>query len=107
VQALQMRAGIWEPSWEKALNALQKSNVVTVSDSAKAAQSYNLLRQIETALRRFENRNVSALPGAAEGHEKLAKRLGYKNLDLFTTEYRAARETIRSLYERYIKKQIT
>lgn len=106
VQALQMRAGIWEPTWEKALNALQKSNVVTVSDSAKVAQSYNLLRQIETALRRFENRNVSALPGAAEEHEKLAKRLGYKNLDLFTKEYRAARETIRSLYERYIKKQI-
>ena len=62
---------------------------------------------ISIAEAKCENRNVSALPDAAEEHEKLAKRLGYKNLDLFTTEYRAARETIRSLYERYIKNQIT
>ncbi|MBV9618665.1 MAG: hypothetical protein JO201_05585, partial [Verrucomicrobia bacterium] len=107
VQALQMRAGIWEPNWEKALSALQKNDVVTASDGAKASRSYNLLRRIETALRRFENKNVSVLPGSTEEQEKLAKRLGYKNLDLFTTDYRAARETIRSLYEPYIKKQIS
>ena len=74
VQALQMRAGIWEPSWESAIERLTEAKPMSsVSDSAKAAQSYNLLRRLQTALRRFENRNVSALPGAAEEHEKLAK----------------------------------
>jgi hypothetical protein len=35
--------------------------------------------------------------------EKLANRLGYKDVDLFANEYSAARETIHALYERHIK----
>jgi [glutamine synthetase] adenylyltransferase / [glutamine synthetase]-adenylyl-L-tyrosine phosphorylase len=106
VQALQMRAGIWEPNWEKALNALQKSNSVTVSDSAKTAQSYNFLRRIETALRRGENKNISTLPAGPEEQKKMATWLGHDSVESFTKEYSGAREAIHTLYEHYIKSKI-
>ena len=106
VQALQMRSGIWEPNWEKALGALRTSNVIPEPDAIHATQSYNLLRRIETTLRRFENKNVPSLPATTEEQKKLAKRLNYEDVDLFEKEYRAARETIHSLYLQYLKERI-
>jgi glutamate-ammonia-ligase adenylyltransferase len=106
VQALQMRSGIWEPNWEKALGALRTNNVIPEPDANHAIQSYNLLRRIETALRRFENKNVPSLPVTTEEQKKLANRLDYADADLFAKEYRAARETIHSLYERNVKANI-
>ena len=106
VQALQMRSGIWEPNWQRALIALGENKMVSDLDASNATQSYELLRRTETALRRFENKNISTLPGAPEEQEKLAKRLGYKDVDLFAKQYRAARETIHALYERYIKARL-
>ena len=103
VQALQMRSGIWEPNWQRALIALGENKMVSDRDVSNATQSYELLRRTETALRRFENKNISTLPGAPEEQEKLAKRLGYKDVDLCAKQYRAARETIHALYERYLK----
>ena len=103
VQALQMRSGIWEPNWESALSALQKHKVVTEADSAETLRSYRLLRRIETALRRFENKNVSLLPAPADERDKLANRLDYREADLFEKDYRASRETIHDLYQRRIK----
>jgi [glutamine synthetase] adenylyltransferase / [glutamine synthetase]-adenylyl-L-tyrosine phosphorylase len=107
VQALQMRSGIWEPNWQRALVALRENKMVSHRDATHAAQSYELLRRVETGLRRFENKNISTLPSAPEEQEKLAKRLGYKDVDLFAKEYRAARETIHALYERYIKARLS
>ena len=103
VQALQMRSGIWEPNWQRALTRLNENNVISEQDANSATQSYELLRRAETALRRFENKNISALPPASEEQEKLPKRLGYKDVDQFAKEYGGARETIHALYERYIK----
>jgi glutamate-ammonia-ligase adenylyltransferase len=103
VQALQMRSGLWEPNRQRALRALRENRVVSDGDASKATESYELLRRTEMALRRFENKNVSTLPAALEEQEKLAKRLGYEDLDLLAKDYRAARETIHALYERYIK----
>jgi glutamate-ammonia-ligase adenylyltransferase len=107
VQALQMRSGIWEPNWQRALIALRENKMVSDRDVINATQSYELLRRAETALRRFENKNISTLPAAPEEQEKLAKRLGYKDVDLFANEYRAARETIHALYERYINARLS
>jgi hypothetical protein len=50
---------------------------------------------------------MSTLPGAPEEQEKLAKRLGYNDVDLFAKQYRAARETIHALYERYVKARLS
>jgi len=103
VQALQMRSGIWEPNWQRALTRLRESDVISELDASSAAQSYELLRRAEMALRRFENKNISTLPATPEEQKKLAKRVGYEDVDLFPNEYRAARETIHALYQRYIK----
>jgi glutamate-ammonia-ligase adenylyltransferase len=107
VQALQMHSGTWEPNWQRALIALRENKMVSDRDASNATQSYELLRRTETALRRFENKNISTLPGAPEEQEKLAKRLGYKGVDLFAKQYRAARETIHALYERYVKARLS
>ena len=106
VQALQMRSGTWEPNWQRALRALRENRTVSDRDALNASQSYQLLRRAETALRRFETKNVSTLPAAPEEQEKLAKRLGYKDVDLFAKEYRAARETIHALYEQHIEARL-
>ena len=107
VQALQMRSGIWEPNWQRALIALREIKMVSDRDASNASQSYEVLRRTETALRRFENKNISTLPYAPEEQEKLAKRLGYKDVDLFAKQYRAARETIHALYNRYLKARLS
>ncbi len=107
VQALQMRSGIWEPNWQRALIALREIKIVSDRDASNATQSYEVLRRAERALRRFENKNVSTLPSAPEEQEKLAKRLGYKDVDLFAKQYRAARETIHALYDRSIKARLS
>jgi glutamate-ammonia-ligase adenylyltransferase len=106
VQALQMGSGFWEPNWERALLALRNANVISSSAADKATASYDLLRRIETALRRFENKNVSALPAASEEQERMAKWLDYKNLEHFAKEYQVARDTIHALYEQYIRARI-
>ena len=106
VQALQMRAGIWEPHWEKALNALARNSVVSKADVAMASRSYGFLRRTETALRRVENKNVSSLPIAPEEQHKLAVRLGYKDFERFAKDYQAARENIRAFYQTYIKARL-
>jgi len=107
VQALQMRSGTWEPNWQRALIGLREIKMVSDRDASNATQSYEVLRRAEKALRRFENKNVSTLPSAPKEQEKLAKRLGYKDADLFANQYRAARETIHALYDRYLKARLS
>ena len=104
VHALQMRSGIWEPNWQRALTALCEQEVIPPTEANNAAQSYDLLRRVEAILRRFENKNVSSLSPTDVEQKKLAKRLGYKDVDAFANEYGKARETIQTLYQRYIKR---
>ena len=106
VQALQMHAAIWEPNWEKALVALKEAKVVSDPDATKARESYDRLRRIELALRRFENKNISMLPAAPDEQSRLAKRLGHRELKHFVKDYEAARETIHALYQRQIKSKL-
>jgi glutamine synthetase adenylyltransferase len=103
VQALQMRAGIWNPNWHSGLSMLRKGAVITASDADPAAKAYELLRRCELTLGRFENKSVACLPADSNEQHKLAKRLGYKDASVFTSAYGNARETIHAIYERYIK----
>ena len=103
VQALQMRSGIPEPNWKRAIALLREKNVISEPDANKTTQSYELLRRCETALRRLEDKTVSTLPATSEEQLKLAKRLGYKDAERFIDEYRAAREIIHQLYNQYLK----
>jgi glutamate-ammonia-ligase adenylyltransferase len=103
VQALQMRAGIWEPNWERALTRLREHDIISKGDADRLAKSYRSLRDIEMALRRFENKNAATLPANPDEQARLSKWLDYKTDDLFVEEYQAARETIQALYQRYVK----
>ena len=103
VQALQMRSGIWEPNWQRALYRLRENGQIAPEHAQAGERSYELLRRCEMALRRFENKNVSTLPAAQEDQGKLAKRLGYRDVERFAQEHRAARQTIHALYKDYIK----
>ena len=106
VQALQMRFGVWETNYDNALSSLERRKIMTGDDANLATQSYGFLRKIETALRRFENKNISTLPAAENERAKLAKRLGYDDMTLFVKDYEGARKTIHALYESYVKSKI-
>ena len=103
VQALQMRAGIWNPNWRGALDALRENGVISSDEAAAAARSYEFLRHCESALRRWEMKNVSTLPANSEEQGKLGRRLGYENAEAFAKEYADFRQTIHRLYDRHVK----
>src|SRR5204862_6590675 len=98
-QALQMRSGICESNCERAVAQLGEKAVLSNSDADRVTKSYDLLRRRETALRRFENKNVSALPAAPDEQAKLAKWPDYDQSKHFEKDYCAARETIHAIYE--------
>jgi glutamate-ammonia-ligase adenylyltransferase len=103
VQALQMRTGIWNPNWNDALIALRNGNVISTDEATIAKQSYEFLRRCEIVLRRWDIKNVSTLPIDSGEQEKLAHRLGCKNIDVFAKEYVDARKAIHRLYEEHAK----
>jgi glutamate-ammonia-ligase adenylyltransferase len=103
VQALQMRAGIWNPQTLGALRELTTQGLLREEDATLMENSYKYLRLIESALRRWENKSVSSLPADETEQRKLAKRVGADSLDSFGQHYREARESIHAVYSRYVQ----
>jgi len=103
VQALQMRANIWEPSWDRAVSGLCGCGLFNEAEAKQLRQSYQLLRRCESGLRRYENKAVSSLPTDQGEQQKLAIRLGYDSFENFRRDYIDARDTIHAFYERKIK----
>jgi glutamate-ammonia-ligase adenylyltransferase len=101
VQALQMRAGIWNPKMNGALAQLTEAGVMQKPDAEALRGHYEYLRSLESILRRWENKSVSTLPADKTEQEKLAKRAGAKSLDAFAETYRRARAGIHAVYSRY------
>src|SRR5437667_3211122 len=99
VQALQMRANIWEQNWERAVDGLHQSGHLDKSDVAKLRNSYAFLRRCELALRRYDNRSISTLPSDPDEERKFAIRLGYNEFDAFRRDYLTAREAIHTFYQ--------
>ncbi len=103
VQALQMRAGIWNPQTMATLDELATTGLLPKEEAALVKESYAYLRLIESVLRRWENKSVSTLPAEETGQRKLAKRVGADSLDSFAQRYRVARESIHSVSSRYLR----
>lgn len=103
VQVLQMKSGLWNQNWNAGLRTLGKAELLSSTDIESAMRSYDFLRGCETALRRWENKSVPTLPAELNEQQKLAHRLGFKNLEDFAREYRDARATIHSLYQRHVQ----
>ena len=102
VQALQMRANIWEQNWERAVDGLYQRGHLDKSDVAKLKSSYAFLRRCELVLRRYDNRSISMLPSDPEEERKFAIRIGYNDFDAFRCDYLTAREAIHTIYERQL-----
>jgi [glutamine synthetase] adenylyltransferase / [glutamine synthetase]-adenylyl-L-tyrosine phosphorylase len=103
VQALQMRANIWEQNWERAVDGLHQCGHLDKSDVAKLKNSYAFLRRCELVLRRYDNRSISTLPSDPDEERKFAIRLGYNEFDAFRRDYLTAREAIHAFYQRLIR----
>jgi [glutamine synthetase] adenylyltransferase / [glutamine synthetase]-adenylyl-L-tyrosine phosphorylase len=103
VQALQMRAGIWNPQTIGVLRELTTKGLLQEEEAALVKESYEYLRLIESALRRWENKSVSSLPVDETEQRKLAQCIGADNLDSFGQRYREAREAIHAVYSRYLR----
>ena len=71
VQALQMRANIWEQNWERAVDRLHEHGHLDKSDAAKLKNSYAFLRRCELVLRRYDNRSISTLPSDPDEQRKI------------------------------------
>jgi glutamate-ammonia-ligase adenylyltransferase len=103
VQALQMRAGIWNPHTIGAIGELASAGILEKSDATLLTRQYNHLRSIESVLRRWENKSVSSLPADKSEQERLARRVGAKSLDTFAQDYREARTSIHAIYSKYLR----
>jgi [glutamine synthetase] adenylyltransferase / [glutamine synthetase]-adenylyl-L-tyrosine phosphorylase len=102
VQALQMRAGLWNPRTLSALDELVAKGSLLRQEASLLKRSYEYLRLIESVLRRWENKGVSTLPADETEQRKLARRLGAESIDSFGKRYREAREIIHAIYLRYL-----
>jgi len=98
VQAVQMRAGIWEPSWAKAVEALAQAKEFTQTEVDELKDAYRFLRRCETVLRRQDDTAKSSLPREPEEQLKLSRRLGFASAAAFGTKYEASRATIHRIY---------
>src|SRR5438477_7438376 len=76
VQALQMRAGLWNPRTLSALEELVAKGSLLRQEASLVKRSYEYLRLIESVLRRWENKGVSTLPDGEIEQRRLARRLG-------------------------------
>jgi glutamine synthetase adenylyltransferase len=105
VQALQMREGIWEPNWSRALDRLREAGRFTASEIVDLKRGYGFLRGCESVLRRVDNKPVAALPADEVEQRNLARRLGFENIEAFTKEYHDARSAVHEVYERRINQR--
>jgi glutamine synthetase adenylyltransferase len=97
-----MRAGIWNPQTRGTLRELTANGLLRKDEAALVEKSYEYLRLIESALRRWENKSVSSLPADETEQRKLAQRAGADSLDSFARRYQEARESIHAVYSHYL-----
>ncbi|MCX6900181.1 MAG: bifunctional [glutamate--ammonia ligase]-adenylyl-L-tyrosine phosphorylase/[glutamate--ammonia-ligase] adenylyltransferase [Verrucomicrobia bacterium] len=108
VQALQLRHGAVHPAVRRphtleALGELGKVGALTEEEARHLREDYMVQRRIELVLRRVQNNSVSGLPATAEDQAALACRLGAPSLEEFWKIYRAARQRVRTLYQKVFR----
>ena len=100
IQAMQMRANIWQPNWTTALALLSTRGLFRRDEAADLQSAYYLLRKCESILRRYENVSVSTLPNDPAELLRLTRRMGFKSRDDFDNRYQSARNLIHQIYDR-------
>ncbi len=102
VQGLQMRRGIWEPNFSRAIEKLVAAEVLAAIDGENLRNAYQFLRASESVLRRWQNRSVARLPATREEEDVFARRMKFASVEEFRLPYGHAREAIHSLRTRYL-----
>jgi [glutamine synthetase] adenylyltransferase / [glutamine synthetase]-adenylyl-L-tyrosine phosphorylase len=103
VQALQMRAEIWEPNWSRAVDRLRDAGCFTDSEIVDLKRSYGFLRHCESVVRRFENKPVAILPADEIEQRKFVRHLGFESIETFSKQYHEARSLVHDVYERRVR----
>lgn len=102
-QAMQMRhAGkhpeLRTPNTREAIAGLGSCKVIDEREVKSLAEGYDFLRKIENALRRVENKPVSAIPAEQAEQQALAKRMGLADHGALMERYRACGAGIREVF---------
>ncbi len=93
-QAHQMRGLVWETNTVAALAALARHDALPAETASCLTESYLFLRQIESVLRRVEDKGVSRLPADESAQRAVALRCGFATREDFLAACRAARAEI-------------
>ena len=110
VQALQLRYGRDCPEIRKratleAIRAAGAAGFLERSDAESLAADYRFLRRLEARMRLERDRPVEELEADPQRIRPLAKRMGFAGEhagEQLVARYRAVRERVRGIYERYL-----
>jgi glutamate-ammonia-ligase adenylyltransferase len=107
VQGLQMRANLWQPNWNAAVDSLRSQGKLSESETTDLKAAYDLLRRCESVLRRQENTTLSSLPADPRDLARFCRRMGFETVDAFKLAYDGARSQIHKIYAARFRNPIT
>ncbi|MEY2538071.1 MAG: [glutamine synthetase] adenylyltransferase / [glutamine synthetase]-adenylyl-L-tyrosine [Verrucomicrobiota bacterium] len=107
VQALQMRAAIWQPNWIRAVDCLHHDGHLSDMEVIRLKSSYDFLRKCESTVRRYENTSVSTLPADSTELGQFCRRMGFSTVEAFSEAYNTARTSIHDVYLKRLKESPT
>ena len=110
VQLLQLKYGCEHPDvlrpnvWD-ALDALAAAGRLTADEAAALRDGYSFLRLVEARLRIVTDRPLTEVPDAADGREKLARRLGFASAGPFAERLAAVTGEVRRLFRAILARE--
>jgi [glutamine synthetase] adenylyltransferase / [glutamine synthetase]-adenylyl-L-tyrosine phosphorylase len=95
-------------TWD-ALEALERQGYVPSSVAQSLRDAYGFLRRVESALRIVDDRSINTIPDNQADQRRLARRLGYQDVDKLRAEQAMLADIqrclaqVRTLYERLMQ----
>jgi glutamine synthetase adenylyltransferase len=104
---MQMRANLWQPNWNAAVDSLRSQGKLSESETTDLKAAYDLLRRCESVLRRQENTTLSSLPADPRDLARFCRRMGFETVDALKLAYEGARSLIHKIYAARFRNPIT
>jgi glutamate-ammonia-ligase adenylyltransferase len=95
-------------TWD-ALEALTCEGILPVQPAQSLRHAYSFLRRVESALRIVDDRSINAIPDQQPDQRRLARRLGYRDVDesraerALLTDLQTCTSQVRRLYEQHMQ----
>ncbi len=92
-------------STRTALEQLQQRGLMEADHADLLLEAYDFLKRIETRLRLFDMKAISAFPREAAAHVSLARAMGYfdDDEDQFVANYLSVTDQVRGLFNHYLR----